>query len=203
MSGLDVDFLPPSWRAKREVRRSLLSKVGIFATVTLVIAGAQVWLVHQRLELDRLLRDVELEHIRARSRITEVEELDRRKNDLAARLDLLKDVLKRARGAEVVAAAGRSASPRGIALDAIEFHVSEASGSPELELTVKGTCKSHDEAVAFTDSLGQSFALTAARLVSSEETIEPGTKEFVVTAKAPGLLAEPPADLARGPGDVK
>lgn len=203
MSGFDVDFLPPSWRAKREVRRSFLSRVGIFAILLVVIAGAQAWLVHQRLELDRQLQSVEIEHSRARNRIAEVEELDRRKNELAARLELLKDVLKRARGAEVVASAGRAAAARNVTLDTIKFGVvTEASGMPELELTITGTSVSHDEAVAFTDVLSSSFALDSARLVRSEETANPGLKEFVVTARASGLLRDPPSDLARAHSGV-
>jgi Tfp pilus assembly protein PilN len=197
MSALDVDFLPPSWRARREVRRSFLSRVGAFTVVLLLIAGAQTWIVHQRLELDRKLQEVEIEHARARNRIAEVEELDRKKNELATRLDLLKDVLKRARGAEVVAAAGRAASPRGLALDSIKFVVTEGDGVPELEMTVSGTCLSHDEAVAFTDALAQSGALDSARLVHSEETAVPELKEFVVTAHATGLLEAPPHDSTR------
>lgn len=197
MSALDVDFLPPSWRARREVRRSFLSRVGAFTVVLLLIAGAQTWIVHQRLELDRKLQEVEIEHARARNRIAEVEELDRKKNELATRLDLLKDVLKRARGAEVVAAAGRAASPRGLALDSIKFVVTEGDGVPELEMTVSGTCLSHDEAVAFTDALAQSGALDSARLVHSEETSVPELKEFVVTARATGLLEVPPQDSTR------
>jgi len=192
VSAIDIDFLPPEWRARRAKRRSMLSRLGVTSILLVAIAAAQIWLVQRDIALADEMRSVDTEHARARSRIGEVEELDRRKGDLAQRLDLLKDVLKRARGAEIVAAIGRSA-PDSVVLEFIDFHVNdELNGTPAIELNIRGTCTAHESAVHFADTLALEPAIASARLVSSQATAVAGTKEFVITGLAPGLLRTPP-----------
>jgi Tfp pilus assembly protein PilN len=195
MTGCEVDFLPPSWRARRARRRTLLSRLGLVATVLISIAAVQVAIVHQRLTLDRKLADVQIEHTRARGRIAEVDELARKKDELALRLELLMDVLKRARGADVIAAVARSA-PESVALDTVRFHVSESTGQPEIELNITGTSPSHDVSDSFRNSLSRAHGFSRADLGFSQDAAQPGLKEFVITARAPGLLETPPSVAA-------
>jgi Tfp pilus assembly protein PilN len=175
MSACQVDFLPPSWRARRAQRRTIWSRLGAIALVLIAIATSQISLVHQKMALDRELAEIETEHARARGRIAEVEELARKKDELAARLELLKDVLKRARGADVIAAVARSA-PEGVGLDTIKFHVGESSGAPEIELNITGTSPSHESSDRFATALRKSTALSRADLGFSQEAAQPGIK---------------------------
>lgn len=195
MNHVDIDFLPPDWRAHRAQRRTALSRMGVLIAAAGAVALAQALVTHHRFELDRELTAVDAEHSNARGRIAAVEELDQRKQELASRLDLLKDALKRTRGAELVGAVGRS-TPAGVTLDFVEFRVSDVSGELAVDLTVKGTSTSHDLATELNRRLGAEPIFNTVRLVSSENTSTPEVKEFVITATAPGLLREPPAALA-------
>ncbi len=196
MSEIDVDFLPPSWRARRAQRRTIVSRVGASSLILLTIAATQGFVAHRSRQLDVELAGVAAEHSHASEKIAKVEELDHRRLELAGKLELLKDVLKRARGAELIGAIGRAA-PQNVAFDLVEFHVNDLKGTPAIELTVQGTCLFHDEASLLAENLRADPSFSAARLVYSQEGAIPGLKEFVITGLAPGLLDEPVSEKRR------
>lgn len=195
MSGYDVDFLPPDWRAKRARRRHALTRSAVAGFVALILIAVHVHSLSQHARLNDELSLVEAEYSRARDRIGRVEELDRKKQELKRRLDQLKDVLKRSHGAAIAAAISQSV-PNSLALKKLEFHVSEIAGIPVYEVSILGLSPDNGTPLDFSDEMAKRRPLlTLVRVPSVKEHDAGGRREFVVTAIAPGMLDRPLAEV--------
>lgn len=188
-----VNFLPPGYTARRVRRRMWLTRGTIMLLLFLGLASTSWVVENKRRSLRRQLDVVELTYEDARNRIAQVEQLDRKKQDLERRLSVLADVLKRARGSLVLESIA-SAVPEHVALTKVEFRMQGGGSAPAVEITVEGRCADHLEVVAFQERLNAEPLMEDVRIVLSEDAdAEQETKKFVLTARAKGLLASPPA----------
>jgi Tfp pilus assembly protein PilN len=189
-SPIDVDFLPPGWRARRARRRAIASRAGVAVALLVALTCAEAALLYRRSGLAERLADVQARFDAARGRIGEVEELDRKKQELTSRLAVLGDVLRRTRGAVLVSTV-TAAAPEGVVLHKLDYQVDDVEGVPSAQLSIHGTCATHVDVADFFDALDQARGLEQVRMVYSEEKDLKGDKEFVLVARAPGELDAP------------
>jgi Tfp pilus assembly protein PilN len=192
VNAVAVDFLPPDYRDRRLRRRAWVT----YGTVAVVLLLAMVFAWYG-VDRRRGALSVELEaarsaHDRSKNRIAQVEQLDLKKDELSQRLSVLRDVLARTRGALVLNAVAASA-PESTLITRIDLRVSEAGDVPRIEITIEGRCSDHLDVANLLRALDAQPLLSDVRMVLSEE-IDAFTagKKFVVTARSPALLSEPP-----------
>ncbi|MBI4880908.1 MAG: PilN domain-containing protein [Planctomycetes bacterium] len=195
-----VDFLPPEHRERRSRRRVWMLRAGLSAALVVGMAFAALHVERKSRFLDGELARIREHYERSRTRIAQVEELDRQKEELARRLGILKEVIVQARGSLVLDAVG-SSCPERACLTKVDLRVNAARAAPELDVTIEGRCPDHLDVANLLTALSKKPLLSNVSMVFSEDVDAAGReaagqeKKFVITAKSPGLLS---ADLLGG-----
>jgi Tfp pilus assembly protein PilN len=186
-----VDFLPPDYRDRRSRRRASVTYVSVVAVLALAMAFAWYGVDRRRGTLATELEGARSAYDQVKTRIAQVEQLDMKKDELARRLSVLRDVLARTRGALVLNAVAASA-PESTLITRIDMRVSESGDVPRIEITIEGRCSDHLDVANLLRALEAQPLLTDVRMVLSEDVDSRGTgKKFVVTARSPALLERP------------
>lgn len=197
MSIHDIDFLPPHFRDRRNRRKIWLLR----SALILVLAAGMVWSSlnvsrkGERLELQ--LGSVERQREQSRSRIAQVEQLSRKKEELSRRLGVLRDVLARARGALVFEAVGRSCT-KSTHLTHVSLRTDTSGTGPEVALTIEGRCPDHIDVANLQSRLSAEPMLGDVSVVLSEKAAANDSRiKFVMTARSPGLISEKLVEAVR------
>ncbi len=187
-----VDFLPPEHRERRSRRRVWLLRAGLSAVLILSMVLTALHVQRKHRILDGELARISQHYEHARTRIAQVEQLDRQKEELARRLGILKEVVVQARGSLVLDAVG-SSCPERACLTKLDLRVNAAQLLPEVEVSIEGLCPDHLDVANLLTALSQKPLLADVRMVFSEDVDAASQdKKFVITAKSPGLLAASP-----------
>ncbi|MFH0945826.1 MAG: hypothetical protein V2A76_11560 [Planctomycetota bacterium] len=185
-----VDFLPPDYRERKSRRRVWIVRGAMTVAVLCGMAGAMISTNRKASGLDLRLAVINRQREESRSRITQVEQLTRRKEDLSRRLGVLKDVLARARGALVFEAVGASCTDTTL-LTNFNMRIDTASTRPEVVVTIEGRCPDHMDVANLQSRLGRDPLLNNVNVVLSEKAASGDSRiKFVMTARSPGLVTE-------------
>ena len=190
MSYQQIDFLPADYRERRS-RRKLWAFRGL---LILVLASGMTWaglaVNRKSSRLEQKLQSVEQQREQSRSRIAQVEQLSRKKEELSRRLGVLRDVLARARGALVFEAVGRSCSET-THLTHVSLRTDTSGTGPVVALTIEGRCPDHIDVANLQSRLSAEPMLNEVNVVLSEKaTANDSRIKFVLTARSPGLISE-------------
>jgi len=190
MNDCAVDFLPPDYRERRSRKRIWIIRGSLAVALVLSMAAGSIGLEGRKSSLEQRLSAVMATHDTARARIAQVEELDRRKEELSRRLSVLEDVLARARGSLVLEAIGRSCGEQ-LRFTEVDVRVNSQGLEPTVELTISGLCASDGEVAALLEALRNEPLVGSARMVFSEDAGPSTTeKKFVISARSPARLSE-------------
>lgn len=185
-----IDFLPPNFREKRSRRRVWIVRGTLTVAVLCGMVGALIATNRKASSLDVRLAAIDRQREQARSRIAQVEQLTRRKEELSRRLGVLKDVLARARGALIFEAVGASCTET-THLSKFSMRIDTAKTQPEVAVTIEGRCPGHMDVANLQSRLGRDPLLGDVNVVLSEKADSGDSKiKFVMTARSPGLITE-------------
>lgn len=183
-----VDFLPPAFRERRLRRRAWATRAVLSGVLVLIAGGASFAVGRQSDRMAARLEETRRKYDLARGRIAQVEQLDRKKQELSQRLEVLKDVLARARGARTVAALG-VACPDEVVLEKVAVRVDESGVRPHVELTIEGRAERVDAVMNLIDRLEEVLEPEWVHLVESADlATRDALKAFIVIARLPGLV---------------
>lgn len=197
MSDAFVDFLPAFWRERRGRRKLWLARA---LAALVVIGGVSGHAVLESRALGRereRLLDTDRRFRLAVGRISEVTQLEDKRDQLAARLAVLRDVLARVRGGDVVQAVGRACTASA-KLERLGLRLDEG-GDPVMEVSLEGTCPDTFEVTALIGAMEEDDLLSSVRMGRTTKVdAYRGDMRFVITAVA----ARPATDFGVGAFDA-
>ncbi len=193
-----VDFLPPEYHALRRRRRLLATRGGVAVVLLLGMVVASFAAAARERALERELDQILSKYELARDRIRQMQELDNKRNELSRRMDVLSDVLRRTR-ASVMLDAVAKASPPSVCLTKVECHQRDNAASPEIEITIEGRCLENEDVSKLVKALSANPLMSdVAPIFTEDEDATRTAKKFLVSARAPGLVALGAAPAAGG-----
>lgn len=189
MAECQVDFLPPSYKERRSRRRTWLVRGGVVLILAVAMSGAS-FAVHRKSErLGGELDTISSERDRTRNRIAQVEQLDKKKQELARRLGVLEEILSRARGSLVLDSVSRSCG-ESVMLNKVNLRLDTKEARPFVQISIEGFCSDHLDVANLQGSLADELLLHDVNVVLSEKVSTSDQRiKFVVTARSPGELS--------------
>lgn len=182
-----VDFLPPDFRRKRQLRRMRRRMVMMALTCGLALSAHTWSAARNRRELSTRLNGVLERYQAALGRVAEVEHLETRREDLTRKLAVLREVLERTRGADVLAVVSDTCPPS-TRVGKLDLRVRDNETQPQIDVVLEGTCPDHADVAEFMRSLEHTALVTEVDMVRSEMVdAHRSDKRFVIKAQVCGL----------------